>query len=507
MSSIVYLRNKTNGKTYAYLNESVWDKETGRCRCKRKCVGHLDPATGEIIPNKGKKDSTLVTVKSIGTNHFLRKVSEKIGLTESLKAAFPGHWKLLLSSMFFILREPAEMSRIRYWSMENETPYRKPITKEDLIELFSEITDNSLFSFYREWRDHFDNDDFFTCHTSSVSSFDRRTETIRFNDLPDVTVKPETVLSVTYNLKEGLPITFDMYNRLPVNLTDIRKREHTNLWLEFNRVIEILDADYCTMQNLHDLLDTNQLFLIRASPQLDFAKQSVERVRDRIMDLSNYIMIDGEPFFVMSFIYYINGRKCFIHIYYSAADAEKEFSLFLSLIEQCEKELKAGVYVKEHEAFYNKYFLIQETKNGRSVEENGEAIMSYNREAGFVVLISNTVKNPTQAFRFFTNKGILQRNFDNIQNEKDRINLKLYSDTNLRGLLFLRFLAFILFTEVNNRLKSYQPTSKMHFAEVMNEMSAMKKVTIGDNAPVFTQVNQSQARILKAFGINVSELF
>ena len=465
MSSIVYLRNKTNGKTYAYLNESVWDKETGRCRCKRKCLGHLDPVPGEIIPNKGKKDSTLVTVKSVGTNHFLRRVSEKIGLTESLKAAFPGHWRLMLSSMFFILREPTEMSRIRYWSMENETPYRKQITKEDLIELFSEITDNSLFSFYREWRDHFDNDDFFTYHTSSVSSFDRRTETIRFNDLPDVTVKPETVLSVTYNLKEGLPITFDMYNRLPVSLTDIRKREHTNLWLEFNRVIEILDADYCTMQNLHDLLDTNQRFLIRASPQLDFAKQSVERVRDRIMDLSNYIMIDGEPFFVMSFIYYINGRKCFIHIYYSTADAEKEFSLFLSLIEQCEKELKAGVYVKEHEAFYNKYF------------------------------------------RFFTNKGILQRNFDNIQNEKDRINLKLYSDTNLRGLLFLRFLAFILFTEVNNRLKSYQPTSKMHFAEVMNEMSAMKKVTIGDNAPVFTQVNQSQARILKAFGINVSELF
>ena len=61
MSSIVYLKNKTNGKTYAYLNESVWDKETGRCRCKRKCLGHLDPATGEIIPNKGKKDSALVS--------------------------------------------------------------------------------------------------------------------------------------------------------------------------------------------------------------------------------------------------------------------------------------------------------------------------------------------------------------------------------------------------------------------------------------------------------------
>ena len=36
MSSIVYLKNKTNGKVYAYLNESEWDPATKRCRCRRK---------------------------------------------------------------------------------------------------------------------------------------------------------------------------------------------------------------------------------------------------------------------------------------------------------------------------------------------------------------------------------------------------------------------------------------------------------------------------------------
>ena len=41
----------------------------------------------------------------------------------------------------------------------------------------------------------------------------------------------------------------------------------------------------------------------------------------------------------------------------------------------------------------------------------------------------------------------------------------------------------------------------------MNEMSSMKKITIGDKAPVFTQVGQAQAKILKAFGINVSDMY
>ena len=507
MSSIVYLKNKTNGKTYAYLNESVWDSETGKCKCKRKCLGHLDPVTGDIVPNRGKKDSSLVTVKSIGVNNLLEKVSEKIGLTESIKAAFPTDWKLILSFMFYNLREPTTMSRIRYWSQENETPFRKQISEDLVINLFQNITENSLFSFYREWRDHFDDADFFTYYVSSVSSFERRTETIRFNDLPMMLIRPETVISMTYNMKSGLPVVFDTPNRLPVNLTDIRKSESKNLWLDFNKVISVLDMDYCNEENLGDLLRSNSRFLLRASPQFPLARNSIEKVRDRIMDLSNYKTIDGNSFFVMSFVNYIGGRKCFVHIYYSTTDAEKEFSYFLSLIDKCESELKNGVFVREHEQFYQKYFLITDRPGGRSVEKNGEAIMSYNDVAGFVVLISNVVKNPTQAITSFMNKGVLQKNFDNLLNEKDRANLRLYIDANHRSLLFLRFLSFILFTEINDRIKSYPPTSEISFTDVMNEMSSMKKITIGDKAPVFTQVGQAQAKILKAFGINVSDMY
>ena len=506
MSSIVYLKNKSNGRVYAYLNESKWDSGSGKCRCKRKCLGHVDPVTGDIVPNKGKKDPTAVSVRTVGVSKFLEMVSEKIGLTQSLKAAFPDHWKLILSSMFYTLREPENMSRIRYWSLENETPFKKQITEKDLLSLFPEITENALFLFYRNWRDRFESDDFFMFHVTSISSFDRRMETIRFNDLPNISVKPEMFLSMTIDQKSGLPVTFDLESSLPVNYTDIRRCESTQRWLDFHRIIQILDMDYCDNENLTDLLNTGHRFIIRASPQFEFARDSIKRVEDRIMDLSNYITIDGEPFFVMSFVNYINGRKCFVHIYFSPDDAEKEFSLLLSLIETCEKEMKNNIYVKEHEAFYDRYFIRHGTKDGGFIEKNGEAIMSYNDVAGFVVLMSNTVKNPAQAFHHYFTKSRMQKSFDNLQNERDRTDLKLYSDTNYRGLLFIRFLAYILYSEISNRIRSYSPTSDMTFTSAINEMSAMKKVTIGDKPPIFTQVNPVQAKILRAFGINISEL-
>ncbi len=42
--------------------------------------------------------------------------------------------------------------------------------------------------------------------------------------------------------------------------------------------------------------------------------------------------------------------------------------MFLSLIEQCYRELLSNVYVDEHRTYYERYFIVTETKYGRSVE-------------------------------------------------------------------------------------------------------------------------------------------
>ena len=54
MSSIVYLRNKDSGKVYVYSNSRETDPSTGVMRNVRKCIGHVDPETGEIVPNRSR---------------------------------------------------------------------------------------------------------------------------------------------------------------------------------------------------------------------------------------------------------------------------------------------------------------------------------------------------------------------------------------------------------------------------------------------------------------------
>lgn len=52
--SIVKNKDKRTGITYVYESESYWDKEKQQPRARRKLIGKLDEATGEIVPTDGR---------------------------------------------------------------------------------------------------------------------------------------------------------------------------------------------------------------------------------------------------------------------------------------------------------------------------------------------------------------------------------------------------------------------------------------------------------------------
>ncbi len=56
MSTIIKTKNKQNGVTYVYESESYWDKEKKQPRSRRKLIGKIDEATGEIVPTGKKKE-------------------------------------------------------------------------------------------------------------------------------------------------------------------------------------------------------------------------------------------------------------------------------------------------------------------------------------------------------------------------------------------------------------------------------------------------------------------
>ena len=53
--SLVKSKDNRTGITYVYESESYWDKEKKQPRARRKLIGKLDEATGEIVPTDGRR--------------------------------------------------------------------------------------------------------------------------------------------------------------------------------------------------------------------------------------------------------------------------------------------------------------------------------------------------------------------------------------------------------------------------------------------------------------------
>ena len=97
MPSIV--RIIRNNQVYVYESSSYWDKKKKAPRSRMTYLGIEDPSTKDITP-PGKKWIPKSS-RDYGNAFLLSKISNKIGLTEILREAFPDDWQKLLACVFF----------------------------------------------------------------------------------------------------------------------------------------------------------------------------------------------------------------------------------------------------------------------------------------------------------------------------------------------------------------------------------------------------------------------
>lgn len=58
--AIITQYHKDTDTTYVYESKSYWDPEKKQARSDRKCIGKIDPETGEVVPTgkRGRKKTS-----------------------------------------------------------------------------------------------------------------------------------------------------------------------------------------------------------------------------------------------------------------------------------------------------------------------------------------------------------------------------------------------------------------------------------------------------------------
>ena len=502
MVSLVYLTNKKNGTVYVYINEKVYDEDKRKEVYRRRCVGHVDPKSGKVLPNRAKKLSHSYSVESIGLNLLFGKLSSDIGLTHALKIAFSEHWARILACAMYCVCSKEPLSEMTEWSKNNENPTGKAVTPEEIKELMASISNNAIDSFFKIWNRKLGENDAMMFSMRCIDSYNRSLEESRFG----VRLSQESFVSdyeMCYGKSSRLPIAYHYRSTPLTNLQETFDAKSRFPWMDMGSYTFLLSPESFTDETMKELLEARYSYIAEIPNTADMAKDAIRRYRRGIV--KNDIDREGSASerFYATIDTEIDGRIVHQHLFYDIAQEEMESAAFMNLIDKCRKELEDGIVVVPHWGIYERYYTTVEREDGTVFFDlNAERIMEATESAGFKMVITDSEDGPVETTRWFDIRSDTSSLYDNLKNNKDNSSLRLYLAPNSTSRDFIQFIALILRSALRRRMSDTKLSDFFTAEDVIAAMSTVHRIRMDNRkGAVTSEMNDDQEMIVNILGL------
>lgn len=531
MGTIVFYKNKKNGITYAYESIPYWDKEKHQGRSNRKCIGHVEPETGEIIPNRPKdsgstKETGVIKRGPKATEHCKRtfygatylfdEIGRKPGVTEDLRKCFPDTYEKILSIAYFLILEDRNpLSRFSHWSAIHKHPFCNDIPSQCSSEIFASITEEDRLGFFSLQGKRRSDKEYLAYDISTISSYSKCLKRVQYGYNKEHDPLAQINPALLFGQESQLPF---YYRKLPGNITDVKtvKNLLADLdYLGYQKVHMVMDRGFYSEDNVNGLFRDHIKFLLGVRLSLRFVKAVLEQYRDSIRTWSNYNK-EYESFMVCIPIEWdysqerpykrdtIKGKtRMYLHIYFNsqkAVDDELEFTKKMIMLNE---ELESGNTVPDHKKLYEKYFDVKSTPvRGTKVEARQEAMDEAKRNHGYFALISNELKDPAEALQTYRNKDLVEKAFSNIKERLDCRRLAVSSELSLEGKLFVEFIALIYLSYIKKQMQDQKLFKDYTLQGVLDKLDLIECFERPGSELRVGEMTEAQKNLYNYMGVN-----
>lgn len=532
--SIVTQTDKRTGITYAYDTTYYWDKEKRQSRSKRICVGKIDPETGDIVPTRGraKKGSKSADGKPAktgpkpfvetrhlyyGATYLLNEFANELGLAADLRQCFPETYKQLLSVAFYlILEDNNPLYRFEKWHLTHKHPYGESITSPRSSELFASITDDQVNKFFRLQGRRRVEDEYWAYDSTSISSYSETLAQIQYGKNKEDDQLPQLNLLLVFGEESGLPF---YYRKLAGNIPDSKTVKHLLEDLDilgFGKTKFVMDRGFYSEDNINGLYRDHIKFLVGAKLSLKFIRKHLDEVYEDIRMFVNFDeSINTYGYTVSAQWEYTqerpykgdvikDKRRMYIHYYYSIENGADDEQAFDKRIASLCKELSEGKYVESHKKAYDQFFEVKTTpKRGRQVYYKEDAIKEARRYFGYFALITNEKMDAFTALHLYRMKDVVEKAFGNLKERLNMRRLLVSSEKGLDGKIFTEFVALILISHLDHKMKKSDLYKKYTLHQLLDELDVIECFEDANHSLRIGELLNKQAKIYEDLGVKV----
>lgn len=508
---------KSDGKVYVYeVLENYWDKDKKQARNKQRCIGQLDPVTGEVIPSKRlgghakpAMDPEIKAKTSItGPSLILSKVSRECGLTKVLKQVFPEYWAEILSLAWYILSTGSALSHAEIWCQNHDVPSKRVLSSQRISELLDTLSEGDRQMFFSIWGQSIIAKDYLCYDITSVSSYAEYNEYVRYGYNRDKEDLPQINIGMVYGQQSMLPVA---YRQLPGSINDVATLIHLlDMFakLDFPKLHLIMDKGFYSESNIDALAEGGHNFTIGVSAYLKWVRDIIDEDRHLIDGPSGYHEHDGEVVYAHTRLlsWGETKRRAYIHIYYDAEKVAKDRVQFDQNLYKWKHELEEDRRVAANTSYYERYFICKTTpKRGLQVSFNVENILAARKEyVGFFAILTTKFKDPLQALDVYREKDVVEKCFDDLKNDLDSKRIRVHKSGRMQSRLFIQFIALILMSSIRTTMKASHQNKRYTVKSLIWEMESLTTIRYsGKYKNKQSEVTKAQRNILEAFGIEV----
>jgi hypothetical protein len=520
------VRQKVGNHVYLYESVSYRNAE-GQPRSKRVPIGKLDEAgqpvykreyiermeragTPVSVPKNdtySRADITGSYIKETGAFYLYREIAVKTGLLEVLERVYPDRWQDIFDLACFIVSNGEPFMYCQDWLSKTDA-FPADLTSADITRLLCSLGHNEQEAFFSEWGKYRSEKEYLALDITSVSSYSELIDEVAWGYNRDGENLPQVNLCLLLGEDSRLPVFQTLYNGSIKDVSTLKATLSLAFQIQGNRLTLVMDKGFFSKKNVKNLLQGSlkSKFVIAVPWTVGFAHEWLERERgdidnpERVLVFGKEVLrgvtrrllwpeTDGD---VPCWVY--------VHLYFNLTKADERKNSLYGYAASLRDLAKANPGDKRYTEEFKKYLTIKKTGKTDTVSIRQDVLKKELRHAGWMILVSNHIKDAREALRIYRAKDVVEKGFLTLKNNLDLNRLRVHSDTTMRSKVFIGFIALIVMSYIHSTMLKTDLYKNMTRHELIRYMEKLRVQYINGDRILFP-VSKVQKTILGAFGV------
>jgi hypothetical protein len=560
MSYVVLQRTK-RGQVYVYQTTARWDPKKKRAVQQRVYLGRQDPHSQQVIPGRrrtaGQRGVSLAQVKKAvatgkaavtellqaaqqrqtaggggaggpiaevaepGDLHLVRHLAQATGLEATLQRVFgePIALQLILLAAYQLTQAtPLYLARVWMEKVLGTAVWTRQGFAGDggLLEQLGGDTPLRM-KFLREWAAQRQHPRALVYDITSISTYSRLLDLAEYGYNGDAEPLRQVNLAAIHDRRDGLPL---FYRVLPGSISDVSTLKLTGELIQeggFTDFHFVIDRGFFSQANLAEMIAQHIGFTMAIPFSSTQAKRFIRQRRAAIGKVKNAFVWHGRT------LYHLGGTwrvkrptgqpaECAAHLYFDPQRKTEEEGRFLGRLLLIEDRAATVSFAGRREAYQwlndnaeglLHYFAVRPSAEAKwLIRRKNHAVACRTSTMGLTLILTTEADlSREEVLADSRSRDRVEKAFDIFKNENGQSRLYISTREQAEGRLFLAFLALIISSELDRRMRQAGLYKQYTTAEVFAELAKIRALRLASGEVKLLEISKTQRTLLEKLKI------